>query len=134
MPHEQDQLLKSEQTRVKTILVVEDDVEIGSFLSIAIGQETPYKAVVVTDGHQALETVTHVLVDLLLLDYTLPTMNGIELYDQLHAMPGLEATPAIIFTASLVKHQDVIEQRQIIGLGKPIELDELLSTIERLIA
>jgi PleD family two-component response regulator len=64
MPHEQDQLLKSEKTRGKIILVVEDDVEIASFLSLAIGQETPYQAVVVTDGHQALETVTHVLVDL----------------------------------------------------------------------
>ncbi len=30
MPHEQDQLLKSEQTRVKTILVVEDDDELLS--------------------------------------------------------------------------------------------------------
>src|SRR2546429_10008456 len=121
MPHKPDQLLKSEQTRVKTILVVEDDVEIGSFLSIAIGQETPYKAVVVTDGHQALETVTHVLVDLLLLDYTLPTMNGIELYDHLHSMPGLEATPVIIFTARLAQHQRVVETSTILGFGKPIE-------------
>ena len=30
MPHEQDQLLKSEQTRGKTILVVEDDDELLS--------------------------------------------------------------------------------------------------------
>ena len=134
MPHDQVQLLKSEQTRAKTILVVEDDMDIGSFLSLAIEQETPYQAIVVTDGYQALEMVTQVPVDLLLLDYTLPTMNGIELYDQLHAMQELEATPAIIFTASLAQHQDVIEQRQIIGLGKPIDLDELLSTIERLIA
>ena len=28
MPHEQDQLLKSEKTRVKTILVVDDDDEL----------------------------------------------------------------------------------------------------------
>src|SRR5437762_12564179 len=111
MPHEQDQLLKSEQTRGKTILVVEDDVEIGSFLSIAIGQETPYQAVLVTDGHQALETVTHALVDLLLLDYTLPTMNGLELYNQWHAIPVLAATTAIIFTPRLCKPEHLIGQR-----------------------
>jgi CheY-like chemotaxis protein len=134
MPHDHDQLSKGEPTAVKTILVVEDDVDIGVFLSLAIAQETTYQTVVVTDGDQALETVSHVPVDLLLLDYTLPTMNGIELYDQLHAMPGLEALPAVMFTASLAKHQDVIEQRQITGLGKPIELDELLETIRMFLA
>jgi DNA-binding response OmpR family regulator len=134
MPHDHDQLPQSEPTTVKTILVVEDDGGIGSFLSLAIAEETPFQAVVVTTGEQALETVSHVPVDLLLLDYTLPTINGIELYDQLHAMPGLETLPAILFTASLAKHQNVIAQRQMIGLGKPIELDELLETLRMLLA
>ncbi|SRR2546428_5562494 len=134
MPHDQDQLPKGEQTAVKTILVVEDDMDIASFLSLALSQETSYHPVVVTDAEQALAMVTHTPVDLFLLDYTLPRMSGIELYDQLHAKKELEAVPAILFTASLAKHQEVIEQRQIIGLGKPIELDELLSTIERLMA
>jgi len=134
MPHDQDQLPKGEQTAVKTILVVEDDMDIASFLSLALSQETSYHPVVVTDAEQALAMVTHTPGDLFLLDYTLPRMSGIELYDQLHAKKELEAVPAILFTASLAKHQEVIEQRQIIGLGKPIELDELLSTIERLMA
>ena len=132
MPH--DQRAERKAAPMKTILVVEDDVDIGAFLSLAIAQETTYQTIVVTEGEQALETVSHVPVDLLLLDYTLPTMNGIELYDQLHAMPGLEALPAILFTASLAKHHKVIEQRQIIGLGKPIELDELLETLRMLLA
>lgn|SRR5438045_2207566 len=134
MAHDHEQLPKGEPTAVKTLLVVEDDVDIGLFLSLAIAEETAFQAVVVTTGEQALETASHVPVDLLLLDYTLPTMNGIELYDHLHAMPGLEALPAILFTASLAKHHEVIEQRQMIGLGKPIELDELLETIRMLLA
>ena len=70
---------------VKTILVVEDDVGIGSFLTQAISQETPHQAMLVTDGFQALNAIRSIKPGLFILDYQLPRMNGIELYDKLHA-------------------------------------------------
>jgi hypothetical protein len=36
----------------KPILIVEDDLTIGSFLVEAIAQETPYRAIVATDSYQ----------------------------------------------------------------------------------
>jgi CheY-like chemotaxis protein len=117
---------------VKMILVVEDDAGIGSFLVQAITQETPYLALLVSDGFQALNAVANVKPSLFILDYQLPRMNGIELYDRLHTTKEMEHVPAIIISARLPRKE--IEERKIVGMNKPLELDDLLKTIEKLLA
>lgn len=116
---------------VKMILVVEDDAGIGTFLVQAITQETPYLALLVSDGFQALNAVANVKPSLFILDYQLPKMNGIELYDKLHATQEMERVPAIVISARLPRKE--IEERRIIGMNKPLELDDLLKTIEKLL-
>lgn len=116
----------------KTVLVVEDDIGIGAFLVQAIMQETPHHALLVTDGYQALNAVTNIKPNLFILDYQLPRMNGIELYDQLHAIGGLEHIPAIVISARLPRHE--IEKRQILGIHKPLDLDDFLHAIEQLLS
>lgn len=116
---------------IKAILVVEDDADIGSFIVEAISQETPHHALLVTDGFQALKAVHELKPDLLILDYQLPHMNGIELYDRLDAIKGLEAPPTIVMSARLPARE--IEKRKIVGMKKPFELQELLNTIEKLL-
>ncbi|MEO8972601.1 MAG: response regulator [Ktedonobacteraceae bacterium] len=119
---------------VKTILVVEDDNSIGAFLELAILQETRYRPLLVSGSKEAVKAVQGIKPDLFLLDYFLQGTTGIALYDELHAMDGIEDTLAIIFTAgNLEKYQQEIEQRHLIGLSKPIELDELLTTIKNLL-
>lgn len=131
MSSDKEQLSIGENTSAKTILVVEDDAGIGTFLVQAILQETPYQAMLVTDGFQALNAVNNIRPGLFILDYQLPRMNGIELYDQLHTMTGLEEVPAIIMSARLPKNE--IEKRRLTGMSKPLELDDLLFTIEKLL-
>ena len=118
------------QATTKTILLVEDDLSISSFLEEAIEQETPYRAIMATDSHAALELVRHFIPNLLLLDYRLPGMNGIELYDRLKEVAPI---PAILMTASRQLPQEQIQQRQLIAFRKPFELDVFLATIETLL-
>lgn len=118
-------------TPIKTVLVVEDDTGIGTFLVQAILQETHYHALLVSDGFQALKAVTSIKPDLFILDYQLPRMNGIELYDHLHSTKSLEHIPALIISARLPKQE--IEKRKLISMSKPLELDEFLQTVERLL-
>jgi len=131
MPQNVGQNRDEENSTVKTVLVVEDDTGIGTFLIQAIQQETHYQAMLVTDGFQALKAVSNIKPELFILDYQLPRMNGIELYDRLHAVPGMEQIPAIIVSARLPRHE--IEKRKIIGISKPLELDDFLQTIEHLL-
>jgi len=122
------------QATTKTILLVEDDSSISSFLEEAIEQETPYRAIVASDSHAALKLVRHFTPCLFILDYGLPDMNGIELYDRLHLNHALAPIRAILITASRQLPQQQIQQRQLIAFRKPFELDVFLATIETLLA
>ena len=131
MPHSKESAHGEEDTKAKMVLVVEDDVGIGNFLVQAILQETSHQAMLVTDGFQALKAVASIKPSLFILDYQLPRMNGIELYDQLHAIQGFESIPAIIVSARLPRKE--IEKRKVIPMNKPLELDDFLNTIDRLL-
>ena len=132
MSDHRNQPSSEDPINVKTILVVEDDEDIGSFIVEALLQETPHQALLVTNGSKALETVKTIKPNLFVLDYLLPRMNGIDLYDQLHATKELEHIPAIMMSANLPASE--ARKRKITCLKKPFELDELLQTIEKLIA
>ena len=131
MVHNREHTSEVDDVTVKTVLVVEDDIGIGNFLVQAISQETSHHALLVTDAFQALKAVASIKPGLFILDYQLPRMNGIELYDQLHATKGLEEIPAIVISARLPKRE--IEKRKILAMSKPLELDDFLNTIEKLL-
>ncbi len=132
MSVDRNQASSEDPINVKTILVVEDDEDIGSFIVEALLQETSHQALLVTTGSQALETVKTIKPNIFVLHYLLPRMNGIDLYDQLHATKELEHIPAIMMSANLPASE--ARKRKITCLKKPFELDELLQTIEKLIA
>jgi DNA-binding response OmpR family regulator len=118
----------ADYTCVKTILVVEDDADIGAFIVQDLTQETPHHSLLVPDGIQALEVTRNLIPDLFIIDYLLPHMNGIELYDILLSRKEFVAIPTIMISAHLPTQE--IAKRKIIGFKKPFELHELLGTVE----
>lgn len=119
------------QRKLKTILVIEDNADLGDFFVQALKDETPHQVILVADGFQALRMVRSIKPDLFVLDYQLPSMNGIELYDQLHTTEGLETVPALFMSANAPS--DELEKRRVYYIKKPFELDDLLKTIEALL-
>ena len=119
-------------TAVKTVFIVEDDEAIGELLVQAIEQETSYQAVLASDGFQALKMLRTVKPDLILLDYSLPGMNGLELYDTIHTVKALKHLPVLIVSAETARIQKEIKARQLPQLQKPFDLANLLQAIERL--
>jgi CheY-like chemotaxis protein len=117
------------QPSLKLVLLVEDDVDIGEVLLEIITQETPYQAVLKTDGQEALAAVQSQKPDLFILDYHLPHMTGIELYDKLHAIEELALVPALMISARLPLQE--LRKRNITGMNKPIDLDDFIQTIDR---
>ncbi len=131
MPGEKNQLLENGRASVKTILLVEDDPIIAELLVQMITQETNYQVFVVPDGPEALNLVRNIKPELFILDYWLPTIQGIELYDRLHNTKGLEQIPTIMLSVNAPLRE--IKQRQIIYLRKPFDMYELLEEIDKLI-
>jgi CheY-like chemotaxis protein len=124
----------AQQTAAKTILVVEDDEDTREFIALLLSTATAYHYHLVPDASEAIHVVKGVTPDLFILDYRLTGMNGLELYDLLHATPGLEAVPAILVTAVRLETLRLeIEKRQITAFEKPLDLDEFLLTFHRLL-
>lgn len=127
-----DVTLSSEQEpgASKIILIVEDDDATGEFLVAALSLESQYQPLVVHSSSRALEVVKSIKPHLCILDYLLSDGNGLDLYDQLRAIDGLEAVPVMFLSASSEMHRQVVEQRNLLVLDKPFDLDTLLQTIE----
>lgn len=115
-----------------TILIVEDDPTIGMLLQEVIQRNTLYQVIWATRASEALQAIKDTVPDLLLLDYFLPDMNGIELYDSLQNAPEQKHIPAIMLTASLNSITQQLQERQIIGMSKPFHISELISLIKQM--
>lgn len=133
MPYEQSTSTNEEPTKVKTVLVVEDDEATAEVLAIALAEERAYRVLAVSTASEALQAAKTMPFDLFVLDYYLAGMNGIALYDELHALPGREEVPALLISASLEGHAAEVQERNLIGVSKPFELDELLQMIEQVL-
>ena len=119
---------------LKTILIVVNEEPLAHVLFQAILQRTPYIAFLAANSVEAMNITKDIKPDVLLLDSNLPGVSGIELYDQLHATRTLEDIPAIILSVYSPQQEHEIEQRQLAILWKPFTLDNLLSTIQRVLA
>jgi CheY-like chemotaxis protein len=132
MSDAEDQSSQIQSTALKVILIVEDEAAIGDLLVETIARETPHRAILVADSTRAFNVIQRIKPNLVLLDYHLPGMNGIELYDQLRAIEGLEDLSAILMTAGVLQHD--MRRRKIVGMSKPIDINKLLDLIEELLA
>jgi CheY-like chemotaxis protein len=131
MQRVEKQSLMGHYTLDNTILVVEDDESIGSVLVDALSMETSYDALLVCDGIQALNALRSLKPLLVITDYRLPHMDGLELYDRVHAMTETANVPTIIMSAYMPENE--VRKRHLCSLHKPFELDDLLNLIEQLL-
>ena len=119
MPYDKKGVSRKDHSPVKCILVVEDDAANGACFAEMIVQGTPYYVMLAPTSLRALEIVRHIKPNLFIFDYRLPQMNGVQLFDQLHALLELEDVPALILTACLEDCEAEIETRKLVALENP---------------
>jgi len=87
-----------------TILTVDDSRTIRTAVVLAF---EPYDCVVLEaeDGAQGLAVVEDAHPDLILLDYSMPVMDGHEMLRRLKANPGTKSIPGILLTAEMGREQ-----------------------------
>ncbi|EFH89734.1 hypothetical protein KSD_15280 [Ktedonobacter sp. SOSP1-85] len=115
-----------------TILIVEDDADIGQFLQQLIEEETPYTTRLIDNGLKALEEAPRIDPCLLLLDYRLPGINGLELYDRLQEYHALHNIPTIMMSATLPVEE--LGKRGIYQLRKPMDIGSVIRMITHALA
>ena len=114
----------------KPILIVEDDPFLGDLLLEAL-QEENYWACHVLSGEMALNTLQTDVPALLLLDYHLPGMNGLELADWLGNQEAYDHIPIVLMSADVP--QEARSNTHLRTLKKPFTLETLLRMVAQLL-
>lgn len=120
-----------EHIPIKTVLIIEDEPDIGDALTQLLKEETSYQVLYVSDGFAALKLVRAITPHLLVLDYHLPGMDGLECLEALRATSGLEQTPVIFMSAHLP--EQVKQEPTMVKLDKPFEMENFLTQVKRLL-
>lgn len=89
------------------ILVVEDEESIRTLIALNL-QAAGYTVEEAKDGTQALEKVKSVKPDLVLLDWMLPGLDGLDVLRSLKADPAFATLPVIMLTAKSEEHDIVL--------------------------
>ncbi len=116
----------------KTILMIEDQLIYSKIMTRALSAYTSYDIIHLPDGTRMLDVIRERRPQLLILDYDLPGLNGIELYDLVHSTPGIGPIPAVMVSANLPRAE--IMRRNIPGLRKPCRITDLVQIIESALA
>jgi CheY-like chemotaxis protein len=117
----------------KTILIVDDDHDIGEMLKTVIMQQTNYRVVWIAESDLALEAASHMRPSLILLDYMMPTMDGLKLYDYLQNKPNMQDVPVVLISARATLPFEQIRERGMYILRKPFDLSDLLDMLAQLL-
>jgi two-component system, cell cycle response regulator DivK len=116
------------------ILLVEDNEMNRDMLSRRL-ERRGYELVIAVDGQQGVDLAKTSSPDLILMDMSLPLIDGWEATRQLKALPEFKSIPIIALTA----HAMSGDREKALEAGcddydtKPIELPRLLAKIEALL-
>lgn len=112
------------------ILVVEDDAALSRLIE-ALLQSSGYHSRTVSDGEAALAAVEQARPDLVLLDVTLPGIDGWQVLAQLRSQPA--PPPVVLLSARPELRQRGRSSGAAEVVMKPFDIDELLEVVKRLV-
>ena len=117
-----------------TVLAVDDSTSFRRLVSATLIQ-AGYRTIEAADGVEAMAVARSQTVDLVLTDYNMPNMNGIELVQALRALPGHRSTPILLLST---ESDDALKASgKAAGasgwLRKPFDPPALLAALERVI-
>jgi len=112
--------------------VVDDDPDLRLMLR-GILEEEGYAVAVARDGLDALTIVDQALPDLILLDLSMPRMDGYAFAAELSRRDLRDSVPVMVLTADGNASHKAARLGADAYLPKPFLLDDLLAAVERLL-
>jgi len=119
----------------KHILIVDDAKDILFLLRHSVKRLGPeYEVSTAEDGPSAVQQIQKNQFDLVLTDYMMPGMTGLELAETVHQIsPG---TQVVLMTAhDTAGLRDIVEDMHLVGyVGKPFSVPQIQKVVERVFA
>ena len=117
------------------VLIVDDMADARTLLRLLLTHKGHYTILEAENGHDALLRARTEMPDLIVLDYMMPDLNGVEVCQALRGDPVTAHIPIIMLTARTdTRTQSEAESAGIDAfLTKPIKTEALLGESQRLI-
>jgi CheY-like chemotaxis protein len=120
----------------KDILIVDDEADARLIVKLVLKRFLNYQSREASDGLEALELIRQKTPRLIILDLTMPRMDGIAFLEQMRADPEIANIPVLIFTAHVITPEQAerlqIPQSMIMRKGD-LKIDELGNAIRELL-
>jgi CheY-like chemotaxis protein len=111
------------------VAIIEDDSEFRNMLRELL-EEQEYRVVAVSNGAEALATLRgDVLPNVILLDVSMPVMDGFDFLRFRNEDPRLAGVPVVLVTNAKPHERPTIGVNDVVR--KPIDIDEILFAIKR---
>ncbi len=120
----------------RRVVYIEDEQEMIDLVRLILNRRG-FEIVGANGGRDGLDTVRHLVPDLVLLDLMMPDMDGWDVYQQMKADEATQNIPVIVVTA---KAQSI---DKVLGLhiakvddyiSKPFSPQELVDSVEKVLA
>ena len=126
--------MAEKDSRDQTILIVEDSDDARYFMRLAL-EDLGYLIIEAEDGAKGVQLAQQERPDIILMDLSLPVMDGIAATEKIRACDGLSKVPIVAVTAH--QETDFREGAKAAGFDayvtKPIDIDFLGELIKGLL-
>jgi len=115
------------------ILVVDDEMEVRTLLARALGEMGGFSVEVAETAEEALQKIENTLYDLVLVDFKLPSMDGLQLISEILKSKPQTLTVLLTGHATIDSAVEAMKRGASDYLTKPVDLDQMLLCLRRVL-
>ncbi len=117
------------------VLIAEDDPDTAAAVKVTLEERLGVTIDVVTNGALVLDQLTATRPDLLILDVSLPGLNGMDVFDLIRGNARCGEVPVLFVTAAADRAREAFAHCGISEvMAKPFDVDELATRVSGLLA
>lgn len=119
----------------RQILVVDDEELLRELVQACLEDLAGWETMTAGSGEECLQIVQKEQFDAIVLDVSMPGMDGFEVYERLQSNPMTQSIPVILLTAKVLpSDRDRFAQMGVAGvIAKPIEPTTLTEEIAQIL-
>jgi len=123
------------QAEVATVLLVEDTEDNRQMMRRLL-ELSGYRVVEATNGKEAVEVASRVRPHIILMDLSLPLVDGLAATRRIRVLPGLDKVPIVAVSAHDTAdfHSEALAAGCDAYITKPIDYSELEEVVGRLLS
>ena len=118
----------------RPVVLVVEDFEDNRFMMRRLLEMSGYRVVEAVNGNQAVELATSVRPDIILMDLSLPQLDGLAATRRIRTQGGLTRVPIVAVSAhdSADFHAEALAAGCNEYVTKPIDFDQLVNLLDRM--